>query len=106
MFFFGKSKYAAVTQGTIVGMCLNAINFNSGRETELDDGVKVSVSIGVSSASGGSSRYPVFEYTVNGQTYRRASGVAHHYYSVKKRIGTAVEVRYNPDDPTQAKMKF
>ena len=106
MFGFGSKKYTATTQGTIVGMCLNAHNFNNGLETELDDGVKVSVSIGISSASGGSSRYPVFEYTVNGQTYRKASGVAHNYGSVKKKIGSTVEVRYNPNDPADAKMKF
>lgn len=103
---FGRKKYTAVTQGTIVGMAMDAHNFNNGLEKELDNGVKVSVSIGFSSAGGGSSRYPVFEYTVDGQTYRRASGVAHNYGSVKKRIGSTVEVRYNPDDPTDAKMKF
>lgn len=103
---FGSKKYTATTQGTIVGMCLNAHNYNSGRETELDNGVKVSVSIGISSAGGGSSRYPVFEYTVDGQTNRKASGMAHNYGSVKKKIGSTVEVRYNPADPADAKMKF
>lgn len=103
---FGSKKYTETTQGTVIGMCLNAHNYNAGREAELDDGVKVSLSIGISSAGGGSTRFPVVEYTVNGQTYRRAGRVGHNYYSVKKKIGTAVEVRYNPQDPTDVKFKF
>lgn len=103
---FGKKMYTAITQGTIVGMCLNARNYNNGLEKELDNGTSVSVSIGISYVSGGSSRYPVFEYIVEGQTYRRASNVAHNYGSVKRKIGNTVEVRYNPDDPADAKMKF
>lgn len=103
---FGKKKNTATTEGIIVGMCLNAYNYNHGMEKELDNGASVSFSIGISSSGRGSSRYPVFEYTVDGVTYIRASGVAHNYGSVKNRIGKTVEVRYNPEDPTDAKMKF
>lgn len=103
---FGRNKNMVTTEGIIVGMCLNAYNYNHGMEKELDNGANVSFSIGISSSGGGSSRYPVFEYTVDGTTYRRASGVAHNYGSVKKKIGKTVEVRYNSEDPTDAKMKF
>ena len=51
-------------------------------------------------------RYPVYEYTVNGTTYRRAkTGVSYNSGHVAKMKDKPCKVLYNSADPGDSKAK-
>lgn len=93
----GKNHCTKETQGIVVGMCMNAYSFNNGGSGNI--GMLVSSG----SASTGT-RCPVFEYHVNGITYRRASSVAYNCSLVSKMLNQSRTVYYNPKQPEQASL--
>lgn len=105
--FFGKKKNMVTTEGIIVDMCLNPANYNLGLEKSwtMINGMKVSVSMG-SCSSSHNMYYPVYEYVVNGVTYRRARGIGYSSLLAEKKIGRTVTVFYDPNNPEKSKMKF
>lgn len=104
---FGKKKNMVTTEGVIVDTCLNPLNYNLGLEKSwtMTNGMKASVSIGAH-FPGRNICYPVYEYAVNGITYRRAGAIGYHRLFAEKKIGKTVTVFYDPENPETAKMKL
>ncbi len=73
----------------------------------VSDGIQVEAYIGFNTAhAGGNMRYPVYEYTVNGTTYRRAkTGVSYNSGHVAKMKDKPCKVLYNSADPGDSKAK-
>ena len=81
--------------------------FNESNGTTPTDGVQVEAYIGFNTAhAGGNMRYPVYEYEVNGVTYRRAkTGVSYNSGHVAKMKDKPCRVMYNAADPGDSKAK-
>ena len=81
--------------------------FNESNGTTPTDGVQVEAYIGFNTAhAGGNMRYPVYEYEVNGVTYRRAkTGVSYNSGHVAKMKDKPCKVLYNSADPGDSKAK-
>lgn len=104
---FRKKNNMATTEGIIVDMCLNPLNYNLGLEKSwtMTNDTKISVSVGAY-FPGFNICYPVYEYVVDGVTYRRAGAMGYHSWFADKKIGKTVTVFYDPKNPKEAKMKF
>ncbi len=101
MFFFvGKSvwKCTEMVTGEIVGMCMNAYDYNHGG--------KGNISIGIEMGGGnrGTTRCPIFVYRVNGVKYDRASNVAWNRGYIKRKMKKPQTIYYNPQNPKQASL--
>jgi len=93
----GKSPYSGQTQGTVVGMCMNAYDFQHGGSGNVSAFIS-------SGSSGTGTRCPVFEYTVNGIVYRRANPIAYNCSLVHKMLGQPRMVYYDPKQPEKASL--
>lgn len=72
-------KCTGTTTGQIVDMCYNAYDYNHG-----GTGNKA---VGISTGGGDAmSRCPIFEYQVNGVTYRKASNVSYNKGQIAKKM--------------------
>lgn len=87
-------KYDGKTTGRIVDMCFNAYDYNRGQNGNLAVGI-------VSGGGSNGTRRPVFEYCVNGVTYRRASNVGGNPINIHNKIENQVPVTvyYNTAEP-------
>lgn len=90
-------NYNGKTTGRIVDMCLNAYDYNRGQNGNMAVGI-------VSGGGSNGTRRPVFEYCVNGVTYRRASNVGGNPINIHKKIENQVPVTvyYNITEPFQS----
>ena len=81
--------------------------FNESNGTTPTDGVQVEAYIGCNTAhAGGNMRYPVYEYEVNGVTYRRAkTGVSYNSGHVAKMKDKPCKVLYETANPGNSKAK-
>ena len=81
--------------------------FNESNGTTPTDGVPVEAYIGFNTAhAGGNMRYPVYEYEVNGVTYRRAkTGVSYNSGHVAKMKDKPCKVLYETANPGNSKAK-
>ena len=81
--------------------------FNESNGTTPTDGVQVEAYIGFNTAhAGGNMRYPVYEYEVNGVTYRRAkTGVSYNSGHVAKMKDKSCKVLYETANPGNSKAK-
>ena len=81
--------------------------FNESNGTTPTDGVQVEAYIGFNTAhAGGNMRYPVYEYEVNGVTYRRAkAGVSYNSGHVAKMKDKPCKVLYETANPGNSKAK-
>ena len=105
---FGRKKYDSECQGRYTGEgVIDGRRFNESGSTAPTDGIQVEAYIGFNTAhSGGNMRYPVYEYTVNGTTYRRAkTGVSYNSGHVAKMKDKPCKVLYNSADPGDSKAK-
>ena len=93
----GKSPYSMQTQGTVVGMCMNAYSFNNGGFGNISALIS-------SGSSGTGTRCPVFEYMVNGIVYRRANPFAYNVSYVHKMLGQQRMIYYDPKRPERASL--
>lgn len=90
-------KCTGTTTGQIVDMCYNAYDYNHG-----GTGNKA---VGISTGGGDAmSRCPIFEYQVNGVTYRKASNVSYNKGQIAKKMNRQVSVSYNPENPQEASL--
>lgn len=98
-FWVGKKIWKCTEQvtGQIVDMCRNAFSYNNGGTGNSTFGVHVG---GTSRGS----RCPIFSYTVNGITYRRASNVAWNIGYIKRKMQQPQTIYYNPQQPEQASL--
>lgn len=92
-----RSPYTEQTQGTIVGMCMNAHSFNRGGSGNIRGLIS-------SGSSHTGTRCPVFEYSVNGRVYKRANPVAYNCYKIQKMLGETRTVYYAPEAPEKASL--
>lgn len=87
-------KYDGKTTGRITDMCFNAYDYNRGKSGKVAAGIVV---------GGGSpgTRCPVYEYCVNGITYRRASSIGWNIGRIMKKIEneSPINVYYKSEDP-------
>ena len=105
---FGRKKYDSECQGRYTGEgVIDGRHFNESGGTAPTDGIQVEAYIGFNTAhAGGNMRYPVYEYTVNGTTYRRAkTGVSYNSGHVAKMKDKPCKVLYNSADPGDLKAK-
>ena len=105
---FGRKKYDSECQGRYTGEdVIDGRRFNESGGTAPTDGIQVEAKIGFNTAhAGGNMRYPVYEYTVNGTTYRRAkTGVSYNSGHVAKMKDKPCKVLYNSADPGDSKAK-
>ena len=81
--------------------------FNESNGTTPTDGVQVEAYIGFNTAhAGGNMRYPVYEYEVNGVTYRCAkTGVSYNSGHVAKMKDKPCKVLYETANPGNSKAK-
>ena len=81
--------------------------FNESNGTTPTDGVQVEAYIGFNTAhAGGNMRYPVYEYEVNGVTFRRAkTGVSYNSGHVAKMKDKPCKVLYETANPGNSKAK-
>ena len=81
--------------------------FNESNGTTPTDGVQVEAYIGFNTAhAGGNMRYPVYEYEVNGVTYRRAkTGVSYNSGHVAKMKDKPCKVLYETANPGNSQAK-
>ena len=81
--------------------------FNESNGTTPTDGVQVEAYIGFNTAhAGGNMRYPVYEYEVNGVTYRRAkTGVSYNSGHAAKMKDKPCKVLYETANPGNSKAK-
>lgn len=97
---FGKrNKRSSQVEGTIVDMCYNSYMYNHGG----NGNVKAGISSGSQSLS---SSCPVFEYQVNGVTYKRADKVAYNRGRLMRIMGQQRVVYYDPDNPQDASLSM
>lgn len=119
-----KSSYSV--KGTITDMVWNAAEFNA---EQGDNGVEiggVNVKVGsrprrfeinetgiemaltpsgtITTSTPNNMFHKVFEYTVDGVTYKRAEGIRYNKGAVEKCIGKEVVVYYDPDNPMRASL--
>ncbi len=92
----GSGKKKAVTDGRIVDLCFDHVNYNMGGSGRVKAGIK--------GAGTMRTAYPVFSYTVNGVEYRKAGTVAYNRGTVKKKIGKDCKVYYDPQNPNKASL--
>lgn len=87
-------KYDGKTTGKIVDMCFNAYDYNRGESGRVAVGI-------VSGGGNGGTRRPVFEYCVDGVTYRRAGNVGANPINIHRKIENQVPVNvyYKTEDP-------
>ncbi len=105
---FGRKKYDSECQGRYTGEgVIDGRRFNESGGTAPTDGIQVEAYIGFNTAhAGGNMRYPVYEHTVNGTTYRRAkTGVSYNSGHVAKMKDKPCKVLYNSADPGDSKAK-
>lgn len=96
----GKStwKCTEMVTGEVVGMCMNAYDYNNGGTGNIAAGIKVGAS------SSPTTQCPIFEYTVNDVKYNRASNVAWNKSHIKKKMNQPQNIYYNPLNPKQASL--
>lgn len=99
-FIVGKStwKCTEMATGKIVGMCMNAYDYNHGGTGNTAAGIKAGAS------SSPTTQCPIFEYTVNGVNYNQASNVAWNKSYIKKKMNKPQNIYYNPLNPKQASL--
>lgn len=105
---FGKKKIDGECQGRFTGEgVIDGKRFNESNGTTPTDGVQVEAYIGFNTAhAGGNMRYPVYEYEVNGVTYRRAkTGVSYNSGHVAKMKDKPCKVLYETANPGNSKAK-
>ena len=106
---FGRKKYDSECQGRYTGEgVIDGRRFNESGGTAPTDGIQVEAYIGFNTAhAGGNMRYPVYEYTVNGTTYRRAkTGVSYNSGHVAKNEGQALQGAVQFSRPGRFKSKI
>lgn len=105
---FGKKKFDGECQGRYTGEgVIDGKRFNESNGTDPADGIQVEAYIGLNTAhAGGNMRYPVYEYTVEGTTYRRAkTGVSYNSGHVSKMKDKSCTVLYETAKPGNSKAK-
>ena len=91
-----RKPYSQSVLGIITDSCINAYDFNNG-----GTGKKY---VGIGNSSGGSARYPIFEYKIGGVVYKRAHNVAYNAASVYRMINHSKTVYYNSENPQYASL--
>lgn len=105
---FGKNKFDGECQGIFTGEgVIDGKRFNESNGTTPTDGIQLEAYIGFKNVhTGGNMRYPVYEYTVNGVTYRRAkTHVSYNSGTVAKMKGKPCKVLYETANPGNSKAK-
>lgn len=92
-----KNNRSKQIEGKIVDMCYNSYMYNHSG----NGNVKAAISSGSTSPS---SSCPVFEYRVNGVTYRRAGKVAYNRGQLLRIMGQPRMVYYDPRNPEDASL--
>lgn len=93
----GRNNRTVQVEGKIVDMCYNSYMYNQGGSGN----VKALISSGSQCAT---SSCPVFEYKVNGVTYKRAGKIAYNRRRLMRIMGQPCMVYYNPDAPEDASL--
>lgn len=105
---FGRKKYDGECEGRYTGEgVIDARRFNESNGTTPTEGIQVQAYVLTASVhASGNMRYPVYEYTVNGITYRRArTGISYNSGHVSKMKDKPCKVLYETENPGNSKVK-
>lgn len=106
------ARYSGETTGVIIDITRQGAQYNNQaeRETTVSQGddklhVQKNINTGYCGSNSNSNMYaPVFQYTVDGKTYTRASGLAYNKGIAQKKLGKTVPVYYNVNNPQKASL--
>lgn len=98
-----QKKFSAKANGTIVDKTIHNTDFEKGTVKISKAGKpEVYVRTGGKTSYGAHSYYLIYEYTVDGTSYRNTTGYAVGGFQANKKIGKTVTVNYNLDHPEQS----
>ena len=104
------ARYSGETTGVIIDITSSGAWYNDRTEKEAsisqgDRKLQVQMHTNTGRYGHPSNMYaPVFQYTVDGRTYSRASGLSYNKGLAQKKLGKTVPVYYNVNKPQKASL--